>query len=124
MASRWGVNQKDLRSRRLYSDILLCFTRKQHKASFEVFLDLLLDESGRPPPQQATVKSPAAISRFLGRTAPMRTFAPFLNHATWNTRRLCRVLRQHALASLQDVCRTHPHPCPRLELLVGFCQAN
>lgn len=96
-----------MRSRRLYSDILPCFTRKQHRASFEVFLDLLLDGSGRPLPQRATVKSPAAISRFL-------------NHATWNTRRLCRVLRQHALAALQDVWRTHPHQRPRLELLVDL----
>jgi hypothetical protein len=95
------VNLKDSRSSRLYSDILPCFTRKQRTASFEVFLDLLLDDSGRPLPQRATDQ-------------------PVLNHATWNTRRLCRVLRRHALASLQDVWLAHPHQRPQLELLVDL----
>lgn len=101
------MNPKDLRSRRLYSDILPCFTRKQHRESFEVFLDLLLDGSGSPLPQRATVKSPAAISRFL-------------NHASWNTRQFCRVLRQHALETVQDVWRAQAHQRPRLELLIDL----
>ena len=74
-----------------------------------VFLDLLLDGSGRAVPERATVKSPAAISRFLGRTAvlermcistpllPMRTLAQFLNHVSWDTRRLSRMLPAQAL---------------------------
>ena len=57
-----------------------------------VFLDLMLDGSGRALPERATVKSPAAISRFL-------------NHASWNTRRLSRMLRSHALAALQSLYR-------------------
>ncbi|GMA15378.1 hypothetical protein GCM10025871_17090 [Deinococcus metallilatus] len=80
---------KERRPRRLYSDILRCFSRKQHRESFEVFLDLLLDGSGRPLPERATVKSPSALSRFL-------------NHAAWDTRRLCRVMRRHAQETLQD----------------------
>ena len=46
-------------------DILNCFSRKQQRDSFQVFLGLLLDGSGRPLPTRATVKSPSAISRFL-----------------------------------------------------------
>ncbi|WP_415791848.1 transposase, partial [Deinococcus saxicola] len=98
---------KETRSRRLYSDILPCFSRRQHRESFEVFLDLLLDGSGRPLPERATVKSPSALSRFL-------------NHATWNTRQLCRVMRQHAFQTLQDRWRQQPHQRPRLELLVDL----
>lgn len=98
---------KEQRSRRLYSDILPCFTRKQHRESFAVFLDLLLDGSGRPLPERATVKSLSSISRFL-------------NHAIWNTRQLCRVLRQHALNTLQDLWRQQPHQRPRLELLIDL----
>ncbi|MFB9995277.1 transposase [Deinococcus oregonensis] len=101
------MNPKEPRSRRLYSDILTCFSRSQHRASFEVFLDLLLDGSGRPLPQRATVKSPAAISRFL-------------NHAAWHTRQFCRVMRQHALQLLQDEWRLRPHQRPRLDLLVDL----
>lgn len=101
------MNPKEQRSRRLYSDILPCFSRKQHRESFEVFLDLLLDGSGRPLPERATVKSPSSISRFL-------------NHMAWNTRRLCRVLRQHARQTLQDAWCQRPHQRPRLELLVDL----
>ncbi|KQR15472.1 transposase [Deinococcus sp. Leaf326] len=101
------MNPKELRSRRLYSDILPCFSRKQHRESFEVFLDLLLDGSGRPLPERATVKSPSALSRFL-------------NHAGWDTRHLCRVLRRHALKTAQDWWRASPHQRPRLELLVDL----
>ena len=101
------MNPKEQRSRRLYSDILLCFSRKQHRESFEVFLDLLLDGSGKPLPERATVKSPAALSRFL-------------NHAAWSTRHLCRVLRQHAHETLQDLWRHQPHQRSRLELLVDL----
>ncbi|WP_371827146.1 transposase [Deinococcus sp. QL22] len=101
------MNPKEPRSRRLYSDILTCFSRAQHRASFEVFLDLLLDGSGRPLPERATVKSPAAISRFL-------------NHAAWQTRQLCRVMRQHALQLLPDEWRLRPHQRPRLDLLVDL----
>ncbi|BDP41220.1 hypothetical protein DAETH_11890 [Deinococcus aetherius] len=101
------MNPKEQHSRRLYSDILPCFSRKQHRESFEVFLDLLLDGSGQPLPERATVKSPAALSRFL-------------NHAAWNTWQLCRVLRQHAQETLQDFWRQQPHQRPRLELLVDL----
>ena len=101
------MNPKEQRSRHLYSDILHCFSRKQHRESFKVFLDLLLDGSGRPLPERATVKSPAALSRFL-------------NHAAWSTRHLCRVLRQHAHKTLQDLWRHQPHQRPRLELLVDL----
>lgn len=72
-----------------------------------MFLDLLLDGSGRALPERATVKSPAAISRFL-------------NHATWDTRKLCRMLREHALHALQSFHRQHPGHRPRLELLVDL----
>lgn len=101
------MNPKEQRSRRLYSDILACFSRKQHRESFEVFLDLLLDGSGRPLPQRATVKSPSALSRFL-------------NHAPWSTRQLCRVLRQHALTALENLSQQRPHHRPRLELLIDL----
>ena len=60
-----------------------------------VFLDLMLDGSGRALPERATVKSPAAISRFL-------------NHASWDTRKLCRMLRKHALQALQSLYRQNP----------------
>ncbi|RZA11474.1 MAG: hypothetical protein EOP02_32210 [Proteobacteria bacterium] len=101
------MNPKGQRSRRLYFDILPCFSRKQHRESFEVFLDLLLDGSGRPLPERATVKSPSSISRFF-------------NHAAWNTRQLCRVMRQHALQALQDMWAQQPSQRPRLELLVDL----
>jgi hypothetical protein len=39
--------------------------RKQHRDSFMVVLDLLLDGPGAALPERATVKSPADISRFL-----------------------------------------------------------
>ncbi|WP_161881419.1 hypothetical protein [Deinococcus alpinitundrae] len=81
---------KEQRSRRLYSDILPCFTRKRHRESFEVFLDLLLDGSGRPLPERATVKSPSSISRLL-------------NHVAWITRQFCRVMRQYALQTIQGL---------------------
>ena len=68
-----------------------------------VFLDLLLDGSGKALPERATVKSPAAISRFL-------------NHASWDTRKLCRMLREHALHTVQSWYRQHPQHRPRLEL--------
>ncbi|EYB69386.1 hypothetical protein DEIPH_ctg008orf0116 [Deinococcus phoenicis] len=102
-----GCEPKEQRSRRLYSDILPCFSRKQHRESFEVILNLFLDGSGRPFPERATGKSPAALSRFL-------------NHAAWNTGQLCRVLRQHAHETLQDLWRHQPHQRPRLELLVDL----
>ncbi|WP_264778126.1 transposase [Deinococcus aetherius] len=98
---------KEQRSKRLYSDILPCFSRQQHRESFEVFLDLLLDGSGQPLPERASVKSPSALSRFL-------------NHAAWDTRQSCRVLRQHAQETLQNFWRQQPHQRPRLELLVDL----
>ena len=101
------MNPKEQRSRRLYSDILPCFARKQHRDSFMVFLDLMLDGSGRALPERATVKSPAAISRFL-------------NHASWDTRKLCRMLREHALQALQSLYRQNPGHRPRLELLMDL----
>lgn len=67
----------------------------------------MLDGSGRGLPERATVKSPSAFSRFL-------------NHAGWNTRQLCRVLRQHALETLQDLWGQRPHQRLRLELLVDL----
>ena len=72
-----------------------------------VFLDLMLDGSGRALPERATVKSPAAISRFL-------------NHASWDTRKLCRMLREHALQALQSLYRQNPGHRPRLELLMDL----
>ena len=72
-----------------------------------VFLDLLLDGSGRDLPERATVKSPAAISRFL-------------NHASWDTRKFSRTLREHALHTVQSFYRQHPGRHPRLELLVDL----
>ncbi len=72
-----------------------------------VFLDLLLDGSGKALPERATVKSPAAISRFL-------------NHASWDTRKLCRMLREHALHTVQSWYGQHPQHRPRLELLVDL----
>ncbi len=101
------MDPKAPRSRRLYSDILTCFSRSQHRASFKVFLDLLLDGSGRSLPVRATVKSPAAISRFL-------------NHAAWNNRQFCRVMRQHALQLLRSGWRIRPHQRPRLDLLIDL----
>lgn len=53
------------------------------------------------------MKSPSAISRFL-------------NHATWSTRQLCRVLREHALATFHDHWRASPHQRPRVDLLVDL----
>ncbi|PTA66744.1 transposase [Deinococcus arcticus] len=101
------MNPKNARARRLYSDILSCFTRRQHRESFEVFLDLLLDGSGRPLPARATVKSPAAISRFL-------------NHAHWDLRSLCRFMRQAALELFNDTWKHAPHHRPRVEFLVDL----
>ena len=66
-----------------------------------------LDGSGRALPERATVKSPAAISRFL-------------NHASWDTRKLCRMLREHALQALQSLYRQNPGHRPRLELLMDL----
>ncbi|MFN4249520.1 transposase [Deinococcus sp.] len=101
------MNPKNARARRLYSDILTCFSRKQHRDSFQVFLDLLLDGSGRPLPTRATVKSPSAISRFL-------------NHTSWDLRTLCRFMRQAALQLFNDTWQHAPHQRPRVEFLVDL----
>ncbi|MDP9766101.1 transposase [Deinococcus enclensis] len=101
------MNPKEVRARRLYSDILTCFTRKQHLDSFQVFLDLLLEAKGRPLPVQATVKSPAALSRFL-------------NHYGWSTRSVVRAMRQHAQQTLLEFWQHAPHQRPRLELLIDL----
>ena len=101
------MNPKHPRVRQLYSDILTCFSRKQHRDSFQVFLDLLLDGSGRPLPERATVKSPAALSRFL-------------NHARWNLRTVCRLMRHAALQLFRDTWNQRPQHRPRVELLVDL----
>ncbi|MBX8463559.1 transposase [Deinococcus sp. RIT780] len=101
------MNPKNARARRLYSDILTCFSRKQHRDSFQVFLYLLLDGSGRPLPTRATVKSPSAISRFL-------------NHTSWDLRTLCRFMRQAALQLFNDTWKHAPHQRPWVEFLVDL----
>jgi hypothetical protein len=59
------VKAKDTCAGRLYSDILATFTRKQHLDAVQVLLCLFLAAMGKPLPTYATVKSPAALSRFL-----------------------------------------------------------
>lgn len=73
----------------LTSDILPCLSRKQHRDSFQVFLDLLLNGTDLPFPERATVKSSSAPSRFL-------------NHTSWDLRTLCRFMRQAALQLFND----------------------
>jgi Transposase DDE domain len=101
------VNAKESRAGQLYSDILDTFTRKQHLDSVQMLLCLSLAASGNPQPANATVKSPAALSRFF-------------NHYTWNTTSVIRVMRGHALKQLRryrNGCKGRP---PRIELIVDL----
>ncbi|BDP43070.1 hypothetical protein DAETH_30390 [Deinococcus aetherius] len=91
---------KEQRSRQLYSDSLPCFSRKQHRESFEVFLDLL--------PERASVKFPSALSHFL-------------NHAAWDTRQLC--LSQRVAAQVRSV-QAKTLPGLRLRVVLAVLAHN
>ena len=71
------------------------------------FLDLLLDGSGKALPERATIKSRVAISRFS-------------KYASWDTRKLYRMLPMPALHTVQSWHRQHSQHCSRLELLVDL----
>jgi Transposase DDE domain len=101
------VNPKELRSRRLYSDILAVFARKQHLDTVQVLLCHFLAALGEPRLNSATVKSPSAISRFL-------------NHYGWNLRAVIRVMRRHALEQYLAYRQSFRGRCPRLELIIDL----
>ena len=101
------MKTKNNRAEQLYSDILAVFTRKQHLDSVQVLLCLFLAAMGKPRPAYATVKSPAALSRFL-------------NQYDWNTKAIIRVMRHHALSQLQSYRKRCAGRPPRLELIVDL----
>ena len=101
------MKTKESRAGQLYSDILDTFTRKQHLDTVQVLLCLFLAAFGKPHPANATVKSPAALSRFF-------------NHYDWSTTSVIRVMRSHALKQLRSfrkACKGRP---PRIELIVDL----
>jgi len=101
------VNPKEPRSRRLYSDILASFSRKQHLDTVQVLLCHFLAALGQPRLNSATVKSPSAISRFL-------------NHYDWNLRAVVRIMRRHALQQYFEYRQQFRGRRPRLELIVDL----
>ncbi|TSA81456.1 hypothetical protein FNU79_15110 [Deinococcus detaillensis] len=71
----------------------------------QVLLCLSVAASGQPQPTRATVKSPAALSRFF-------------NLYTWSTTSAMRAMPTHALKQLRSyrkACKDRP---PRIELIV------
>jgi hypothetical protein len=107
LASKLDVNPKESRSRRLYSDILATFSRKQHLDTVQVLLCHFSAALERRRLNSATVKSPSAISRFL-------------NHDNWNLRAVIWIMRGHALEQYfvyRKHCRGQE---PRLELIVDL----
>ena len=101
------MKTKNTRAGQLYSDILATFTRKQHLDSVQVLLCLFLAAMGKPLPAYATVKSPAALSRFL-------------NQYSWSLPAVIRVMRQHAHAQLKAYRRSCAGRPPRLELIIDL----
>ena len=101
------MNPNELRSRRLYSDILASFSRKQHLNGVQVLLCHFLAALGQPRLNSATVKSPSAISRFL-------------NHYDWNLRAVVRIMRRHALEQYFEYRQQFRGRRPRLELIVDL----
>ena len=102
-----GMLAKNTRAGQLYTDILAIFRRKQHLESVQVLLCLFLAAMGKPLPTYATVKSPAALSRFL-------------NHYSWSLTALVRVMRHHARSQLRAYRRSCVGRPPRLELIVDL----
>ena len=101
------MKAQESRTGQLYADTLKVFTRKQHLDSVQVLLCLFLAALGKPSPSLATVKSPAALSRFL-------------NQYIWSLRALIRVMRGHALREFRayrKTCRGRP---PRVELIIDL----
>ena len=101
------MKAKESRAGQLYSDILDTFTRKQHLDTVQVLLCLFLAARGKPLPAFATVKSPAALSRFF-------------NHYGWSTTAVIRVMRQHALRQFHAYRKQCTGRPPRVELIVDL----
>ena len=100
------ISQKD-RTGALFAQVIETFTRKQHRETFEVIMNLFLTGRGQPLPQRATVKSPSAISRFL-------------NHYQWNVRHIIRIMRQHVITEFQRYRQTPKGRSCKVELIVDM----
>ena len=100
------ISQKD-RAGALFAQVIETFTRKQHRETFEVIMNLFLTGRGQPLPQLATVKSPSAISRFL-------------NHYQWNVRQIIRIMRQHVITEFQRYRQTPKGRNCKVELIVDM----
>ena len=100
------ISQKD-RAGALFAQVIETFTRKQHRETFEVIMNLFLIGRGQPLPQLATVKSPSAISRFL-------------NHYQWNVRHIIRIMRRHVITEFQRYRQTPKGRSCKVELSVDM----
>lgn len=79
--------------------------RKQHRDTLEVVCCCFLEAFGLSRLNTAQAKSPSAISRFL-------------NEYDWSTRKLIRVMREHALSVFHDFLFRRRGRPPMIELIV------
>lgn len=91
--------------RRLHSDIITLFLRKQHRDTFEVAISCLLQADGRSGFNHSTARSPSSISHFL-------------NEYDWSLRGLIRIVRRHMLDVLKKYQYGRRGRPPMLELIV------
>lgn len=107
LAPFWGVNKKNTRAERLYSDMFNVYGRKQHRDTLAVVLSCFLAALGQPGFCRSPAKSPSAISRFV-------------NHYAWSLRTLVRAMRHHALDAFQSYQGGRRGRRPIIEIIVDM----